>query len=794
MIRNYFKIAWRNLQKNKLYSFVNLAGLSVGVVGCLLIGIYIYHEWSYDRFHENAGRTARVTWKMNFAGTTEETALTGTRVGPEFDRRFPEVENFVRIMKYPEVIKYEDRLYEEENFIYADSSFFEIFSFPLVQGDPENALDEPNELVMTSSMAEKYFGDEPAVGKTVTIGGSTDYTVTGIVEEAPGNSQIKFDFIASFTSLNASGTEKWHEANYFTYLLLNKKESLAPLQNKIHRYMQEVKQEGDFLQGEDSMTYLLEPLTKVHLYSDKEGLHPGSSIVYLWILGAVALLILVIACVNYTNMSIAQSAGRSSEIGMRKVMGAAKSDIFRQFIAESVLLSILAVAAAFLLGLLLLPYFNELSGKNFDRGILLHPVTLLCLIGMSLLTAFLAGAYPAFVLSRGRIISILKNGYSFSGSPFLRKGLIIFQFVISIFLLVSTVFILQQLSYIQDKDLGYDKEQVVILPVDQHIRERYEEIVAAIENLGGVSSAAGAYEPPTDIGWSDGLSAMGGTRNITINALPTDGEIVETLDLNIVAGKDFTASDIVLADPEEQEEIQYTYMLNESAARAMGWTPEEAVGQRVAKGREGIVRAVVEDFHFRSLHEPIGPLVIFIDKRMLQSLMVKIKGDNIAATIEALKTLWEDRIPHRPFEYEFLDEDYEAMYRAEESIAGVFSTFSFVAIFLACLGLFALTAYATIRRTKEIGIRKVLGATVPDILALVSRDFVALIAIAIAIALPISYLAIREWLENFSYRIEMEWWVFIAASLVTLLIATLTVCAQAMRSALSNPVKNLKTE
>ena len=794
MIRNYLKIAWRNLYKNKLYSMVNLAGLSIGVVGCLLIGIYIHHEWSYDRFHDQADRTARVTWKMHFSGTTDETALTGTKVGPEFSRRFPEVTDFVRLLRYPEVVKFENRMFEEKNFVYADSSFFDIFSFRLLQGNPNQALDQPNELVMTSSMARKYFGQSPAFGKTVKVGGNYIFTVTGIVADPPKNSQIQFDFLASFTSLNASSQEKWSEANYYTYLLLEDRNSFQPLQEKIHGYMEELKREGDFLQGEDSMTYLLEPLTRVHLYSKLQGLEPGTSAVYLWILGGIALLILVIACVNYTNMSIAQSAGRSSEIGMRKVMGAGTRDIFGQFIAESVLLSFLAVATALLLALLLLPYFNQLSGKEFTRSVLFDPVTLAALGVLGLLTALLAGAYPALVLSRGKIISILKNGYSFSGSPVLRKCLIIFQFVISLFLIISTVFILEQLSFIQDKDLGYDKDQVVILPVDFQMRENYDALVAAIENINGISSVSGAYEPPTDIGWSDRLTARGGTAETTINALPTDGGIVETLNLNILAGGDFTDGDRLLADPEKPEDLQYTYMLNESAARALGWTPQEAVGKRVSKGREGIVRAVIEDFHYRSLHEPIGPLVIFIDNRMVQNLLVKVEGKEISATLEALERLWEERVPHRPFEYEFLDEDYEAMYRSEARIAGVFTTFSLVAIILACLGLFALTAYATLRRTKEIGIRKVLGATVADILALVSKDFLVLILIAVVIALPVSFFAVREWLENFTYHVELRWWIFVAAGLVILIVATLTVCAQAFRAALSNPVRNLKTE
>lgn len=794
MIRNYFKIAWRSLQKNKLYTLVNLAGLSIGIVGCLLIGLYIYQEWSYGKFHEKAERIARVTWQMNFEGTSEETANTGTRVGPEFTRRFPEVEEFVRLLKYPRVIKYEDKLFEEKNFLYADSSFFKVFSFPLLKGNPATVLDAPEKVVLSSSMAEKYFGSEPAVGKRINVGGK-DFLVTGIAADAPDNSQVQYDFVGSFTSLNAAKEEKWTEANYLTYLLLTNKNSFKPLQAKIEKYMQEVKQEEPFLQGNNSMNYHVQPLTKVHLYSKIDGFEPNGSITYLYVLAAMALLILFIACVNYTNMSIAQSAGRSSEIGMRKVLGAQRGDIFKQFITEAILLTLLAVVVGMLVCLLILPQFNELSGKNISFQVLFAPSTLLVLLVLATIITFLAGAYPALVLSGGKLTSILKKGYSLSGSAFLRKSLIVFQFVISIFLIISTVVILQQLSFIQNKDLGYSKEQLVILPVDQQMREKYEQLTNALENVNGISSVAGAYEEPTHIGWSDGLNSLENNRSITINAMPADENIVKTLDLTIIAGKDFTSSDIKLANPEVHgNEIKYTYILNESAVKAMGWTPEEAVGKRVAKGREGVVRAVVKDFHFRSLHEPIGPLVIFMDERLIGSMFVKISSNDIAATLDKLEAVWKDRVPHRPFEYQFLDESYAAMYKAEQSIAGIFTTFSLVAILLACLGLFALTAYAMVRRTKEIGIRKVLGASVTDILAMVSTDFVKLVIVAVLIAVPLSIFAVNKWLGTFSYRIDLQWWIIILASLITLGIATVTVCLQAFKTAVSNPVKNLKTE
>jgi putative ABC transport system permease protein len=794
MIRNYFRIALRYLQKDKLYTLINLGGLATGICGCLLIGLYIWHEWSYDRFHQHADRIVRVSWEYNFGDTENKTALTGTRMGPEFVRRFPEAEAYVRLLKYPRVMATGEQAFEEKNFLYADEAFFTVFSFPLLEGNPATALDAPEKLVITESMAKKYFGSRHPLGKTIKVA-DREFLITGIAADAPDNSQIKFDFVGSFTTLNAAKEEKWNEANYLTYLLVRQEDGIASLQQKIRDYMDEVSREEMQLEGNHYMTYQLEPLTKVHLYSQLDGFEPNSNIVYIYVLAAVALLIMLIACVNYTNLSTAQSARRNAEIGMRKVMGAGKRDIFLQFISEALLMSLLAVVTALLMAGLLLPYFNRLSGKELEPDILVAPFTLLGLLVLSVLVALTAGAYPALVLSGGKVISILKSGFTFSGSAGLRRSLIVFQFVISIFLIISTIIILQQLSYVRHKDLGYSKDQVMVLPIDRQIREQYEALRAALENTTGVEAVAAAYEEPTHIGWSDGLTARESAKQLSINALPVDEHIVKALGLKIIAGSDFTLSDIQLADPSlHGDNIQYTYMLNEAAVRALGWSPEEAIGKTVAKGREGIVRAVVQDFHFRSLHEPIGPLVIFMDKRLVGSMFVKISGSDVESTLASLEKIWKQRVAHRPFEYQFLDEQYAALYKAEQSIAGLFSAFSILAILLACLGLFALTAYAMLRRTREIGIRKVLGASVTDILSLVSKDFIRLVFFAILIAVPLARLAASRWLDGFTYKVDIQWWVFLAASAISLLIALVTVCLQALKAATSNPVKNLRTE
>jgi len=796
MIRNYFKIAFRYLQKNKLYSFVNIIGLAIGITSCILIGLYIWHEQSFDRFHKNAERIARVTWEYNVDDQINKVALTGTKVGPEFKRNFPEVQTYVRTMKYPRVIAYKDKLFDEKKFFYADSAFFSVFSFPLINGDPAKVLDGPDKMVITQTAAKKYFGTADPVGQTIKVG-VKDFLITGVAADVPDNSQIQFDFVGAFTSLNASKTEKWNEANYITYLLLNNNDNIKSVQSKINNYSRTTLKREMELTGNSYSTYYLEPLTSVHLQSKLDGFEPNGSMLYIYVLGAVAVLILLIACVNYTNLSTAQSARRGAEVGMRKVLGAGRKQIFYQFISESFLLTLLSIAFAIGLSAVLLPYFNQLSGKQLNANIFLSPGVLGLLLLLGLIVAFLAGAYPSVILSNGKIINILKSGFRFTGSNTLRKSLIVFQFVISIFLIVSTIVILQQLSYVQKKDLGYDKERVVVLPVDNTILQKYDDIKYALAANSNIKSVSGAYEEPTHVGWADGLSKgaeWNEANRIFVNAMPVDEDFIKTLGLKIIAGTDYNQTDVKQFDTSDGgKNLHHTYILNESAAKAFGWTPQQAIGQIVTKGTSGPVKAVVKDFHFRSLHEKIGPLAMFLDKRMVGTLFVKISG-NIPSSLSFLEKTWKERITHRPFEYHFLDEDYNALYKAEHKTAGVFSAFAAIAILLACLGLFALTAYAMVQRTKEIGIRKILGATVSNILSLVSKDFIKLVLVAFVIATPIAWYATHKWLGNFAYRIPIHWWVFALAGVVTLIIAFVTISLQAIKTAMTNPVKNLRTE
>jgi len=799
MYKNYFKIAWRNLRKSKLYTFVNIIGLTIGISSCILIGLYIAQEMSYDRFNKNADRIARVTMEMSSDGTVEKIAVTGTKVGPQLTRSFPAVEAFTRTMRSSGIFSKGEKVFREKGLLYADSAFFHVFSFDLLKGDASTALNAPRQIVLTESMARKYFGDTYPIGKTLQIDNGKEFTVTAVVKDPPDNSQVRFNFVASFTSLNAAAVEQWWTANYVTYLLLKQPGEMPALEKKIHTYMQSpaIRKEAE-IEGNNYLTYNLEPLTKVHLHSSLDGLEPNGNITYIYILGAIALLILVIACVNYTNLATAQSESRKGEISVRKVLGAQPGQIFRQYLGESVLLTLIALMLAVTLSIQLLPLFNELSNKSLSASSILSPLPILSLLVLGILVSLLAGAYPAFILSNLKLMSILRSGFRLASSGgALRKSLIVFQFMISVFLMISTMIIFRQLSYIQNKKLGYDKEHVLVLPVDHRMHRDYDALKKTIGLDPQVVSVGGSYESPTFVQWGDVIHAETGITKkvLSVKAIPADLDFVQTMGMEMAAGSGFSRTDLNKMDTSnDKKNYQYTFLMNESAVKALGWTPEQAVGKTITKYHPGIVKGVVKDFHFTSLHERIGPLIIFLDTQFIYSMYVRVSGRNLPATISHLQSIWKERVPWRPFEYHFLDEYYNNMYKVETRTGQLFGAFSATAILLACLGLFALAAYTTVQRTKEIGIRKVLGATVLDITGLLSADFLKLVLIAAVIAFPLSWWAMHRWLQDFAYRTPVSWTIFAGAALLSLFIALVTVSFQAIRAALANPVKSLSTE
>ncbi len=799
MFRNYLKTALRNLSRKKLYSAINIFGLTIGLVACLLIGLYIYNELSYDKFNKNANRIVRATMEYSKSGTTNTAATTGTKVGPHFKRTFPAVEEYARTRITTRIVKRGEKMFEEKRFLFADEAFFKIFSFQLIRGNASTVLDAADKIVITESTAKKYFGDEDALNKVLTVA-DKDYTIAGICENAPKNSQIKFDFVTQFLNLgDFIKQEQWWTANWITYFLLKDANSISKFQVQVDDYMKNASVRTEArLEGNDFLKFHFEPLTSVHLYSPLAGFEPNGRISYIYMFGIIALLILIIACANYTNLATAQSAGRSAEIGIRKVIGASRRQVFMQFIGESAAITTIAACLAFVLGILLLPWFNSITGREFSVAELLKPVPITMTVVFAIIVSFLAGAYPALVLSGTQIIGILKKGFNFTGSNnLLRKTLIVLQFGISVFLIIYTVIILQQMNFLQQKNLGYDKSHLLVLPVDSKMSADFQNIKNSIVQVPGVEAITGAYETPEFIEWADGIRATDekGVHEISVNALPVDLDFTKTMKMQLVAGRDFQENDFALMDTSnDYANYKQAFIINESLAQKIGWTPQQAIGKTIEKNVPGPVVGVVKDFNFESLHEPIKPLAIFLGRDYVQKFIVRLNGNNMQSTLAKLEVLWKQRVPHRPFEYHFLDEDYNKLYVGEQRSSTLFTVAATLAILLACLGLFGLAAFTTVQRTKEIGIRRVLGANITSITMLIARNFLVMIGIAILIAIPLAWYAGNQWLQDFAFRIPVQAWVFVAASLATIMIALVTVGFHSVRSALMNPVKSLRTE
>ena len=795
MIKNYLKLAFRHLLGKKTFSFINIFGLTIGLISCILIGLFITDELSFDRFHSNADRIARVTMEASSSGTVFSAAMTGTIVGPRFQTVFPDIEAFTHVYVGRTIVGVGANHFEENNFLYADSSFLRIFTFPVLKGDPDPLVSKEN-IVLTASTAKKYFGDQDPIGKTLRIADRKDYHVAAIVADPPGNSQLQFDFIARFDNLNKP--VEWFTANWITYLLLRDSHSFARLEHQIDAYIQSPAIRNEMgARPADYIHYHLEPLTRVHLYSALAGFTPNGSITTVYVLSIIAILILAIACFNYTNLAIAQSTSRMGEIGVRKVLGAAKSQLFTQFTGESTLVAFIALVLAVAVSIQLLPAFDTLTGKHLTTGALMHPRPLLIILVTGLLIGLMAGAYPALVLSNARLISILRSGFRVSGGKGgLRRSLVVLQFSISLFLIITTMVILQQMNYIRHKDLGFDRDHMLVLPIDWKIRSQYYSLRTEISRLPGVTNVSGSYDVPVSVGWQDEVSTNNGKEDIhvSIHAIPTDLNFINTMKMQLVAGKDFTPFDQPAITQQDSTKPFYHFILNESAVRKIGWTPEEAIGKRLDKNATGIVVGVIRDFNFTSMHEAIGPLVIWPDTSSVRYLLVRVNDFHLPELISRLQTTWRSIIPDRPFSYHFLDEDYDRLYQAEQRTGQLFTLFSGLAIFLALLGLFGLAAISTVQRTKEIGIRKVLGAGSLNIAFLLARNFMLLIVVSFGIATPVAWIVSANWLNNFSYRVMLPVWTFPLAGLAVLLVAFTTVSFHAWRASRMNPAISLRTE
>jgi putative ABC transport system permease protein len=795
MFRNNLKIALRNLWKTKPSTIINVLGLTTGITACLLIALFIQHELSYDSFQTKGDRIARVVMEYRFEGNSDSGyrgTSTSTKVAPVLSRTFPEVENGIRMTDANAILYLNNEPVTEPNFMYADSTFFDTFDYEMLQGNATVALNGPKKIVLTESMARKYFGTENIIGKVMEVGSDkTPFEITGVIRDYPKNSQLQFDFLASFSSMGQNQEETYFNANYTTYLLLNNAQAFAALPEKLDPFMKS-EMEGQGV----TIRFSLEPFNEIHLHSPYPAFSANTSITYLYLLGGVALLIITIVCATYINLSTAKSIERAKEVGIRKVSGAARSQLFWQFIGEAFVVCCLSVLVSFCAASLLLPYFNTFVDRVFQLTDLLTPAFLLITFFITVMISLAAGGYPALILSGLQPARILKGLFKNTGSAkTLQQSLVVFQFAITGFLIVCTIIIRNQLSYIQNKSLGYDRTHVLTMSIgwgaDFNKMTSFKEELKKHPQIKEVSRC---YSTPVNIqsGYSMRLPSMPETEVISVNANPVDDGFVQTSGLQLIAGQDFSEQDIRAAAPEDST-ARVQYILNESAALQFGWSPDEAIGQKIILNDEGIVKGVVQDFQFQSMHTPLKPIVLFTSI-WGGKLMIKVSGDDIPGTIAFVETQWKKFVPNRPFEYSFLDETYARMYKTENQLGKVMSLFSATAIILASLGLFGLSSYMMQQRMKEIGIRKVLGASFLNLLGILSGSFIKLVLIAIIVACPLAYLLMSNWLSEFAYHTAMSWWIFALAAVVIMGIALLTVSIHTIKAMTENPVNSLRSE
>jgi putative ABC transport system permease protein len=798
MYRHYLILALRHLNKHRLFSGIKILGLTIATASCLLIALYVYNELNYDRMHENGDRIVKANMEYRFGGETVVANVTGSKVSPAFTRAFPEIISGVRMIKSLQVVKIGEQLYEENNLYFADSTFFSIFSFPLLSGNKEMILTDPNQVVLTKKVASKYFGSENPVGKFLQIGMQKDYVVAGVMDDPPINTHIKPDLVVSFTTLSEVRNESWWNANYATYFLLHPNVDLTELQNKITDYMKSQSEETG-LSGDDHLTFHLEKFNDIHLKSEVPGNFEASgNIRYIYILSIVGFLILLIACTTYINLTTATSTERSREIGVQKVMGVSKTHLIAQNLMESGLIMLITVVLGFLLAKVGLPFFNQLFDRQLQFSELYAADKLGVIILMAVLVSLLSGIYPALVIARYEPLSALR-GFSISQgrkSHWLKKSLIVFQFGISIVLTISALTLYYQMNYIHNKNLGFEKDLVISLPADGTVIKNYHAIKDQITGLPEVASMTISYDSPTLIlgGYNVGKEASG-QSNQPVTALPSGLDFLETMSIDLLDGQDFSQADLEISSRlQEDSTLMRSILINQALAGAWGWSEDEAVGKVVNfNGRRSLIKGVIQNFHFASLHQSIEPLVLF-PENWGRIILVKLTDGHIQNSIDKIRDTWSGIITHRPFNYHFLDEEFAEMYRFETQNARVTYVFTWLAILLACLGLFGVASYGFAQRTREIGIRKVLGSSAGAIFTLLAREYLRLVIFALLIAAPVAWLIMNRWLEQFAYRINMQWWMIVAAGALAFVIAVATLSYQGIRAALINPVESLKQE
>lgn len=811
MFKNYFKTAWRNLLKNRTFSIINIAGLAIGLSCFLLITMYVLDELSYDKFNKKADRIYRIDSDIVFGGTALKLAVASDPLGATLKKDYPEVEEFVRFYNSSgsKLIKKGNEWINENAVAHADSTLFNVFTLPAVAGDTKTALNEPNTVVITASTAKKYFGTTNAVGKTLETNDrdNTVYKVTAVIEDIPKNSHFNFDFFFSMDNVEY-GFGNYLSQNFQTYVLLRKvtdyKKFDKIFEQVIQRYVlpqakqfMQISSMEEFKKAGNKLEYHLMPMTDIHLHSNSVpelGVNGSAQTTYIF--SAVAIFILLIACINFMNLSTARSANRSKEVGIRKVLGTGKKSLIAQFLIESTLIAFLALCIAIFVAWLMLPLFNDLAAKDMKIQDFLKPGLLICIALIPITVGAIAGSYPAFYLSSFQPISVLKGKINagFKRS-FVRSGLVVFQFFISILLIIGTIIVYRQLDYIQTKNLGFNKDQVLIVNGTNALGHNIDAFKTEVAKLSDVKNAAySGYLPVSNSARNDNTfssqAVMDSKNGFNMQVWTIDYDYINTLGMQVIKGRNFSR---------EFGSDSSAIIINETTAKVLGF--EDPIGKKIYTTDGNVhptslsytIIGVVKNFHFESLRQGIGPLCFRLGNSSWTAAF-KVATTDIKSLVRTVEDKWKTMAPGYPFSYQFLDDAFDNMYRQEQRIGKIAIVFAVLAIFIACLGLFGLATYMAEQRTKEIGVRKVLGASVKNITTMLSKDFVKLVLIAALIAFPLAWWAMNLWLQDFAYRINISWWIYVVAAVIAFLIALVTVSFQAIRAAVANPVDSLKDE
>jgi putative ABC transport system permease protein len=807
MFKNYIKIAIRNLWKNKAFSAINIFGLASGLAICLLILFYVNNELGYDQYNTKSDRIYRVDGDLQFGGNHFVLAQSPDPLGPTLKQDFPQVEQYVRFRDHGGImVKKGNENVEENKVIYTDSTLFSVFTLPMIQGDPSTALVQPNSVVITENTAKKYFNSTDVVGKTMIIGDTGNYKITGVIKDIPKQSHFHYDFfISMYGQLSSYEINQWTSNNFNTYIVLKKGTNADQLSSQLNgfvmRYVAPVFKSmnltpEEFAKQGNHLHYSLIPLEKIHLYSNKSGeLEANGNIQYVYIFSLIAFFILLIACVNFMNLSTARSANRAKEVGVRKVLGSLRKNLIMQFLSESVLISFISLTLALVIAALLLPYFNQLSGKDMTLNLFLKPWLLPAAILLMIIVGLIAGSYPAFYLSSFKPVQVLKGklakGFK---SSWLRSGLVVFQFCISIILVIGTLVIYLQLNYIRNKDIGFDRSHVLIIKNTDALGRQAKVFEDEVKKLNGVENATMTGYLPT-AGWRSDSPLFPDATTDTKNAVSTqiwriDENYIPALGMKMAMGRNFSAD-----FPTDSSGI----IINEAALKLFGFKdplnrPLYYMNDFPKKDLTKFhIIGIVKNFNFNTLREEVTPLC-FLYQPQNSSIAFRVHSANLPNLISLIQNKFKNLAPEQPFSYSFMDDDFNKTYSNEQRMGGISMTFSALAILIACLGLLGLITFAAEQRAKEIGIRKVLGASGGNIVSMLSKDFLKLVFIASLIAIPLAWWAMNKWLQGFAYRIQISWWILASAALLAVFIALATIFYQAMKAAIANPVDSLRSE